>query len=118
MPTRKKQRARSSSVFEINVKAIRLHGTQLKNLPHFQLFGEDVGTWTQTHTSQLDICNTVAGGVEMLCHRKSRGVVAYTSQMLTNPTPETSPSFNNLDISMGASAARYTVHKISDMQVK
>ena len=41
----------------------------------------------------------------MLCHRKSRGVVAYASQMLTNSTPETSPSFTNVDI--GASAAGY-----------
>ena len=39
----------------------------------------------------------------MLCHRKSRGVVAYASQMLTNATPETSPSF--ADVEMGASAA-------------
>ena len=46
----------------------------------------------------------------MLCHRKSRGVVAYASQMLTSSTPETSPSF--ADVDMGASAARYTVHKI------
>ena len=46
----------------------------------------------------------------MLCHRRSRGVVAYASQMLTNATPETSPSF--ADVEMGASAAGYTVHKI------
>ena len=46
----------------------------------------------------------------MLCHRKSRGVVAYVSQMLTNSTPEISPSFTDVD--MGASAAGYTVHKI------
>ena len=46
----------------------------------------------------------------MLCHRKSRGVVASVSQMLTNSTPETSPSFTDVD--MGASAAGYTVHKI------
>ena len=46
----------------------------------------------------------------MLCHRKSRGVVAYASQMLTNSTPETSPSFADED--MGASAAGYKVHKI------
>lgn len=46
----------------------------------------------------------------MLRHRKSRGVVAYASQMLTNSTPETSPSFTDVD--MGASAAGYTVHKI------
>ena len=46
----------------------------------------------------------------MLCHGKSRGVVAYAAQMLTNSTPETSPSFTDVD--MGASAARYTVHKI------
>ena len=32
------------------------------------------------------------------------------SQMLTNSTPETSPSFTDVD--MGASAAGYTVHKI------
>ena len=54
--------------------------------------------------------NTVAGGVEMLCLRKSRVVVAYALQMLTISTPETSPSFTNVD--MGASAAGYTVHKI------
>ena len=35
----------------------------------------------------------------MLCHRKSRGVVAYAS-----------PSFTNVD--MGAFATGYTVHKI------
>ena len=46
----------------------------------------------------------------MLCHRKSRGVVAYASQMLTNATPETSPSF--ADVEMGASAAGETEHKI------
>ena len=46
----------------------------------------------------------------MLGHRKSRGVVAYASQMLTNATPETSPSF--ADVEMGASAAGETVHKI------
>ena len=46
----------------------------------------------------------------MLCHRKSRGVVAFASQMLTNAIPETSPSF--ADVEMGASAAGYTVHKI------
>ena len=46
----------------------------------------------------------------MLCHRKSRGVVTYASQMLTNSSPETSPSFANVD--MGASATGYTVHKI------
>ena len=52
----------------------------------------------------------MTGGVEMLCHRKSRGVVSYASQILTNSTPETSPSFTDVD--MGASAARYTVQKI------
>ena len=46
----------------------------------------------------------------MLCHRKSRGVVAYASQMLANSTPEISPSFTDVD--MGTSAAGYTVHKI------
>ena len=46
----------------------------------------------------------------MFCHRKSRGVVAYASQMLTNSVPETSPGFADED--MGASAAGYTVHKI------
>ena len=43
----------------------------------------------------------------MLCHRKSRGVVEYAPQMLTNSTPETSPSVSDVD--MGASAAGYTV---------
>ena len=52
----------------------------------------------------------MTGGVEMLCHRKSRGVVAYASKMLTNSTPETSPSFTDVD--RGPSAAGYTVHKI------
>ena len=46
----------------------------------------------------------------MLCHRKSRGAVAYASQMPTNSIPETSPVF--ADVDMGASAAGYTVHKI------
>lgn len=46
----------------------------------------------------------------MLCHRKSRGVVAYALQMLTNATPETSPSF--ADVDMAASAAGDIVHKI------
>ena len=46
----------------------------------------------------------------MLCHRKSRGVVAYASQVLTNLTPKTSPSFTDID--MGTSAAGCTVHKI------
>ena len=46
----------------------------------------------------------------MLCHRKSRGVIAYALQMLTNAAPETSPSF--ADVEMGASAAGETVRKI------
>ena len=46
----------------------------------------------------------------MLCPRNCRGVVAYASQMLTNATPENSPSF--ADVRMGASAAGDTVHKI------
>ena len=46
----------------------------------------------------------------MMCHRKSRGVVAYASQMLTNATPETSPTFD--DVEMGASTTGETVHKI------
>ena len=46
----------------------------------------------------------------MLCHRKSRDVVAYASQVLTNSTPETLPSF--ADVDMGAFAAGYSVHKI------
>ena len=56
----------------------------------------------------MDICNTVTGGLEMMRHRKSRGVIAYASQMFTNSTPETSPSFTDVD--MGASAVGYTVH--------
>ena len=43
----------------------------------------------------------------MLGHRKSRGVVAYASQMLTNATPENSPSF--ADVEMGVSAAGETI---------
>ena len=46
----------------------------------------------------------------MLCHWKSRGVVVYASQMLTNSTPETSPSFTNV-VDVGAFAVGYTVHK-------
>ena len=34
----------------------------------------------------------------------------YASQIFTNSTPETSPSFTDVD--MGASAAGYTAHKI------
>ena len=107
----------SSNVFEINVnfKAIRLHGPQLKYLPRFQLFAEDVGTSTQTHTSHLDSCNTILWPAELKCCVTGNrvlvaGVVAYASQMLTNSTPETSPSF--ADVDMGTSAAGYTVHKI------
>ena len=43
----------------------------------------------------------------MLCHRTSRGVVAYASQMLTNSTPKPSPSFADVDMGAGD-----TVHKI------
>ena len=43
-------------------------------------------------------------------NRKSRGVVTYASQILTNSTPETSPSL--ADVDMGASAAGDAVHKI------
>ena len=46
----------------------------------------------------------------MLCHGTPRSVVAYASQMLTKSTPETSPSFT--DVNMGATAAGYAVHKI------
>ena len=46
----------------------------------------------------------------MLCHRNCSSVVAYASRMLTNATPENSPSF--ADVRMGASAAGDTVHKI------
>ena len=46
----------------------------------------------------------------MLCHWKSRGAVVYASQMFTNSTPETSPSFTNVDV--GAFAVGYKVHKI------
>ena len=53
------------------------------------MFEENVETSTQTHTSHLDICNAVTGRVKMSCCRKSRGVVGYASQMLTNSTPET-----------------------------
>ena len=45
----------------------------------------------------------------MLGHRKSRGVVAYASQMLTSATPENSPSF--ADVEMGASAAGETIQR-------
>ena len=52
----------------------------------------------------------------MFCHRKSRGVVAYAAQMLTNWTPETSPSFTDVD--MGASGQDIQYTGFSDMQVK
>ena len=89
---------------------MRLEDNRQEVLTRIRLFAENVGTSTQMHTLYLDISNAVTGGVEMLCHRKSRGVVAYASQMLPNSTPETSPSFT--DVGMGVSAARYTVHKI------
>ena len=68
------------------------------------------------HTSYQDICNTVTGGVEMLCHRKSRGVVAYASQMLINATPETSPSF--ADVDRGALRQEIQCTRFSEVQVK
>ena len=46
----------------------------------------------------------------MLCHGKSRGVVAYASQILTNATCETLLSF--ADVEMRATAAGDTVHTI------
>ena len=55
-------------------------------------------------------CDTVTGANKTLCQRASSGVVPYASQMLTNATPETLPSF--ADVKMGASAAGDTVHKI------
>ena len=46
----------------------------------------------------------------MLCHRDTRSVVAYASQMFSKSTSEASPSFTN--VKMGTSAAGYTVHEI------
>ena len=71
---------------------------------------------TQTHTSYQDICNNVTGGVEMLCHRKSRSVVAHASQMLTNATPEISLSF--ADVDMGALRQEIQYTRFSEVQVK
>ena len=74
------------------------------------MFSLDVGATTETHTTRLDICDTVARRVEMLGHTKSRSVLAYASQMLTKSTSEASPSFT--DVEMGASAAGYAGHDI------
>ena len=42
--------------------------------------------------------------------QETQGCCCVRFVMLTNSTPETSPSFTDVD--MGASAAGYTVHKI------
>ena len=52
----------------------------------------------------------------MLCHRKARDVVAYASQLLTNATPEISPSFADLD--MGALRQEIQYTRFSEVQVK
>ena len=54
--------------------------------------------------------NTWARRVEMLPHRKLRGVVAYTSQTFPKTTPEASFSFNN--VKKWTSVAGYAVDKI------
>jgi len=74
------------------------------------LFTLDVGATTQTHTTLLDICDTVARRVEMLGHQKSRSVLAYVSQMLNKSTSEASPGFT--DVEIGASAAGYAIQEI------
>ena len=45
-----------------------------------------------------------------VCHRETRSVVAYASQMFSKSTSEASPSFT--DVKMGTSGGGYTVHKI------
>ena len=48
------------------------------------------------HATHLDIRNTVASGIEMLGHRKPRSVVAYSSQMFAEATPEVSSSLTSV----------------------
>ena len=45
----------------------------------------------------------------MLCHINPRSVFSYGSQMLTKSTPETLPSFTDVD--MGASVAGYILEQ-------
>ena len=64
------------------------------------------------HATHLDIRNTVAGGVEMLGHRTPRSVVAYSSQMFAEATPEVSSSLTS--VKNWASAPGYGIPYLFD----
>ena len=51
-----------------------------------------------SHTTHLNIRNTVACGVEMLGHRKPRSVVAYTLEMFAKTIPEVSFSISDVQV--------------------
>ena len=51
-----------------------------------------------SHTTNLNIRNTVARGVEMLGHRTPRSVVAYTLQMFAKTIPEVSFSISDVRV--------------------
>ena len=51
-----------------------------------------------SHTTHLNIRNTVARGVEMLGHRTPRSVVAYTTEMFAKTIPEDSFSISDVQV--------------------
>ena len=51
-----------------------------------------------SHTTNLNMRNTVARGVEMLGHRTPRSVVAYTMQMFAKTIPEVSFSISDVQV--------------------
>ena len=51
-----------------------------------------------SHTTHLNIRNTVARGVEMLGHRTPRSVVAYTTQMFAKTIPKDSFSISDVQV--------------------
>ena len=51
-----------------------------------------------SHTTHLNIRNTVARGVEMLGHRTPRSAVAYTTEMFAKTIPEDSFSISDVQV--------------------
>lgn len=76
----KKAHTHNLNKAKIDVKSVWLHCSQAKNQPHFKFFALDVVSTTQMHSPHLDICDTVALRVKILCHRETRNGVVYASQ--------------------------------------
>ena len=99
----------------MHVEKLRAHCSYPKNQPHLLLFSLMLmplhkripRTWTS-------VILWPVRRVEMLGHRKSRSV--HASQMFTKSASEASPSYTVM--MMGASAAGYAVHEISDIHVR